>query len=463
MKKALKGIAVLLLLGIIIPVGLGLFTLIRIKACEFTGDDGKSETGFDFFSVKFCSDKNCPNGNIDSQYLYDNLDFELGEVYYMVIDFTFTPLEDNDGFGKFYARTEVSSELLIKADLEEANSAVYDTSNADGVQNIAVTYSIQDKVDETRKMRVVIRLRPQTQGVAVAKINLFGKEAGSVGKYGATKYLPIAATQGLTFEIAEDNMGYIVSGIGGDSDKEIIIPSSHLNKPVIGVKESAFSECKNISLIYVPQSVTKIGFGAFENCTNLEKIVIPFIGAEITNDSDSASGSNPKHFGHIFGANDYRDNNKYVPETLKQVTITSGKYIGYRAFYQCSNIENIILSDSLENIGNCAFEECEGLIEIFIPNNVKKINNCAFKNCKSLQKVTMSYGVISLYGDIFDGCSSLASIVFENTDNWYVSNSFNLLVANYTDFLSVDCSDPYDNVRYFKSTYNDYYWMIKTD
>lgn len=463
MEEKLKRIMKYLILVATAGVCVGFLFYIVSMFFKMNGNDGKSETGFNISSVRFCSDKNCPDGNIDSQYLYDNLYFELEEVYYMVIDFSFTPLKDNDGSGKFYANTEVSSDYLIKADLEEANSATYNESYLGDVKKISVTYSIQDKAEVTREMRVVVRLVPRRRGVAVVKINLFGKELGSTGKYGVTKYLPIAATQGLAYEMAQDNSGYFVSGIGDVSDSEIIIPSSHLNSPVIGIKEAAFLDCKNITHIYVPQSVTKIGLGAFENCTNLKEIEIPFLGAEIINESDASSGSTPKHFGYIFGANNYGDNSKYVPETLKQVAITSGQNVGYRAFYQCANIKSIVLSDSIKSIGGNAFEGCNGIAEIFIPNNVKEIMSQAFYCCKGLQRVTISYGVVSLYGDIFDGCSNLKSVVFENADNWYVSNSFNLLLGNYTDFISVDCSNSYQNVKYFRDVYNDYYWMANTD
>lgn len=41
-----------------------------------------------------------------------------------------------------------------------------------------------------------------------------------------------------------------------------------------GIGGYAFSECKNITTIYIPESVESIGNNAFEACTNLKEIQI---------------------------------------------------------------------------------------------------------------------------------------------------------------------------------------------
>ena len=50
------------------------------------------------------------------------------------------------------------------------------------------------------------------------------------------------------------------------------------NLPVLKVEDDAFSRCTNAKSISIPDSVIEICFGAFNGCSGLEKISLPFIG-----------------------------------------------------------------------------------------------------------------------------------------------------------------------------------------
>ena len=76
--------------------------------------------------------------------------------------------------------------------------------------------------------------------------------------------------------------------------------------------------------VTIPESVTSIGKGAFYDCSLLESITIPFVGA-------SKDGTENTHFGYIFGAGKAYDssssisqNSNSVPPSLKTVIITEG-------------------------------------------------------------------------------------------------------------------------------------------
>ena len=66
--------------------------------------------------------------------------------------------------------------------------------------------------------------------------------------------------------------------------------------------------------------------------------------------------------------------------------------IGQSAFYCCGGLLSIDLPNSLEIIDNNAFAECLNLKSIEIPNSVKQIGSWAFHNCYMLQEFIISDG-----------------------------------------------------------------------
>ncbi len=49
----------------------------------------------------------------------------------------------------------------------------------------------------------------------------------------------------------------------------IVIPSTYKGKAVVGIDESAFSDCTNLESVTIPDSVTSIGSYAFSGCEGL--------------------------------------------------------------------------------------------------------------------------------------------------------------------------------------------------
>ena len=158
-----------------------------------------------------------------------------------------------------------------------------------------------------------------------------------------------------------------------------------------------------VESVVIPNSVTRIGAGAFYGCAYLKEITIPFVGA------DGGMYVN-KHFGYIFGANSYSDNLDYVPSSLKEVIITGGGWIHQRAFYDCTELTSITIPSSVKSIGNDAFAGCKSLTSIAIPSGVTSIGERAFKGCTHLTSVTIPHGVKIIEQNLFEGCSSLTSV-----------------------------------------------------
>ena len=169
---------------------------------------------------------------------------------------------------------------------------------------------------------------------------------------------------------------------------------------LISIGSRAFEDCSGLTEIVIPDSVTSIGNYAFYNCSSLMSISLPFVGG-----SKTANNGYDQVFGYIFGyttnssssaisgatyqysekstSSGYRYYHYYIPTTIKKVTIT-GEKISDKAFYNCSNLTEIVIPNSVTSIGNYAFYNCSSLTEIVIPGTVTSIGDRAFYNCSGL-------------------------------------------------------------------------------
>ena len=227
--------------------------------------------------------------------------------------------------------------------------------------------------------------------------------------------------------------------------KNSVIPS---NGSVTSIGDRAFEGCSGLTSITIPSSVTSIGMYAFYGCSNLESITLPFVGATLSSTKNT-------HFGYIFGASSYSDNNNYVPASLTTVVITGGTSIKSSAFYNCSGLTSITIPSSVTSISSYAFKDCSGLESITVASgnakyhstgnclietasktlvfgcknsvipsdgSVTSIGSYAFRGCSGLTSITIPDSVISIGSYAFDDCRGI--IQTENgvsyVDKWVI-------------------------------------------
>ena len=95
---------------------------------------------------------------------------------------------------------------------------------------------------------------------------------------------------------------------------------------------------------------------------------------------------------------------------IAEVNITA---LPIQAFYKSTNVENLILPNTLITIGEEMFYQSK-LKTVVIPANATTIGNSAFEQCASLISIDIPANVETIGTAVFCGCSSLATVTFEN-------------------------------------------------
>ncbi|MDE6834296.1 MAG: leucine-rich repeat protein [Ruminococcus sp.] len=85
------------------------------------------------------------------------------------------------------------------------------------------------------------------------------------------------------------------------------------------------------------------------------------------------------------------------------------------AFLDRTNLESVVIPDSVKTIAYEAFEGCTNLKSVTIPDSVISISARVFQNCKSLESVTLSKNATSIGEGAFNGCEALTSITIPDS------------------------------------------------
>lgn len=68
-------------------------------------------------------------------------------------------------------------------------------------------------------------------------------------------------------------------------------------------------------------------------------------------------------------------------------SITSITGAKYDAFYECDNLQRLVLSSGITYIGEYAFAECYGLKSVVVPKSVSNFGEGAFAGCRNLENI----------------------------------------------------------------------------
>ena len=150
----------------------------------------------------------------------------------------------------------------------------------------------------------------------------------------------------------------------------------------------------------------------------------------------------------------------YNCTSMESVTIPNSiEYIGLGAFSGCTNLKNIDIRTSGNNIiriCDSAFSHCTSLKSIVIPGNVEFLwvaGGCTFGECTSLKNVVIENGVTVISGWLFERCSSLESISIPDSVTEIQPGAF----FNCTSLKSITIPKSVTNMNKCSLGYGDYH------
>jgi len=198
----------------------------------------------------------------------------------------------------------------------------------------------------------------------------------------------------------------------------MIITKIVITKGVTRIGEGAFSECSNVISVTIPNTVKSIGDYAFNNCSSLTSIDIPdgvtsigewaFYGCSSLTSIDIPDGVTS------IGGYAFYDCNSLTSINIPD-SVTS---IGRSTFYNCSSLTSIDIPDGVTSIGEWAFYDCSSLTIIDIPDSVTSIGGYAFSDCSSLTSINIPDGVTSIGYSAFGGCYYLENVYITDIEAW---------------------------------------------
>lgn len=254
-----------------------------------------------------------------------------------------------------------------------------------------------------------------------------GSKAGSIGN-GA--FWKCTSLKSITIPKSVTHMGNTSFG-QCSSLVSVIFEEDSILESIGG---SAFSECTSLISMHIPNGVTSIGTKVFSDCPVLAEISVAEGNTAYVSDGGVLLNKDKTEIIRYPAA---KSGNSYiVPDTvteisygafedsinLEEIRLPKGiTDIGEAAFSNCSSLKNITIPAGVTYILEKTFEDCRSLTSVTFEagSTVKQIANFAFSNCSSLESFEIPTGVMRIDSDAFDSNTPGLCFIYAGTrDEW---------------------------------------------
>ena len=157
-----------------------------------------------------------------------------------------------------------------------------------------------------------------------------------------------------------------------------------------------FANCTSLKTITFPKTTTKIDYNPFKACDSLTNI-------------QTEAGCKYKAVNNFI-----LDGNTIVCGLKTENFPSEATTIGSYAF-SSSDIEEVVIPEGVE-LSPSAFRNCLSLKKVTLPQSMKVIPAYAFRNCYNLESVVFPQNISQINSDAFAGCYKLAVTLPKNVN-----------------------------------------------
>ena len=347
-----------------------------------------TQVNIDNFSVNYLTEAAYNMGNYSDDDFTTAPSFSDSNICYMVMDFGYTAINDNDGTQSINIMACVPEAEILKATIEEAPTGKIEESVINNITSIYAKYSVPSTANSTKQVRMVVKLTSLSEGIASVDVFLVG--VGTVQTTGHTHINTklVVGTPALRYTLSSDGTYYVVSGLWKSNVPELTIPDTYSGLPVRELAPDFLQNNPFVSTITIGNNITHLPANVFDGCSSLQEIVI---------------GTGIKELPKAF----FSDYN-----TLRIVTLHEGlSRIPDSCFQHCISLVSVNGADAVTEIGASAFSGCRNLATLNCGPLSHIPDNC-FQNCSSLVTIGGSDTVTEIGISAFSGCSSLEVLDF---------------------------------------------------
>ena len=286
-------------------------------------------------------------------------------------------------------RCSVGNENVAKVYYDESVGGYVVLAVNEGTTIVSATVYFNGKIDRSTSIMITVKDPVETMSIYLMSYNGDGDENHVVtipDDRGITTIYSFAFTGYEYVEkdlaggdvIDEEDPYYIKQWyIGEDSIKKVIIPEG-----VTEIQSYAFAYLTALEEVVLPESLVRIGLGAFEGCDKLKTI----------------------NLGHAKFINE----KAFYGCALEEIDLSGVVSIGNYTFAK-NKITDIVLPVSSQSLGEGAFADNKYLNSVRFEADKIKIGSHAFENCEELSSINrINAAVISSYA--FNNCKKLSEV-----------------------------------------------------
>ena len=146
--------------------------------------------------------------------------------------------------------------------------------------------------------------------------------------------------------------------------------------------DEALAECYRADSIALPANLERVGYAAFRGCMALKSIDIPASVTEIDDNAfEDCRSITAINFGGTEGTQ-AQAGRAAAPAAQSEL-----RRIGNWAFYNCHQLQHLVIPEGVTEIGDAAFYGCTYLEDLELPSTVTRIGDNCFALCSKLKQI----------------------------------------------------------------------------